>query len=196
MLSHPTSAVATRYGAGAGAMLDLGDAPGRPRSVVRWVSPLVFAFCELEGLDPSKLMRPLVMVNMFPWERAVAIPRVEVAAAGHATDRAEGEAVHLHADRSLQLRGRRGEHAIVRLRSGRVELSLQTERAHLWSHGRGASISLTVRPPETVLVAMTGRPVDELLSHPLLDGAGYVVRRVRWHGEAGARLLLRTGWGR
>ena len=195
MLSHPASAVAARYGSRPAALLELGDAPGRSAPVVRWITPLLWRFCELEGLDPSKLMRPLVMVRMFPWERAVAIPRAEVAAPGLATDRPDGEPVYLHADRTLHLRSRRGEDAAVRLRSGRVELSLRTERGCLWSHGHGALIFLETRPPETVLVAMTGRPVDELVDHPLLDGAGYVVRRARRHGDVGARLLLRIGQG-
>ena len=160
---------------------------------VRWVSPLVRRCCEIKGLD---LDRVVELLRRDTWRSVLdrrIVPMTPMVAADGLDRRADDDPPHLAGHRVLAFRARDGDQVELRLRRGQVDVSLRTPRGRLWSHGRSASLFLLGAPHETILAALPGRLVEAFVSHPLLDGAGHVVKRTRSVSGTGVRVLLSTG---
>lgn len=66
----------------------------------------------------------------------------------------------------------------IRLSPARLEVSAQLGPVRLRTLGATARFTTAVPLPETVKVALAGRPLDAVFDHPVLRGRGYVIRDV------------------
>lgn len=62
--------------------------------------------------------------------------------------------------------------------------------ARLRTFGPGGSITVPGDIPATVMSAAPGRPLEWLVGHPVIDGAGCTIREVREPGRRGTEILF------
>lgn len=64
----------------------------------------------------------------------------------------------------------------------------------LYTSGLSAHLWTPERLPEIVLAGLVGKPIDAVAPHPVLDGRGYLIRKVRDRpGDGGTMLSFRPG---
>lgn len=164
---------------------------------VETVSPLLVRLCELEarGVDDLALrLRPDAEWQGWLCGRKPASPSMSLSkmfdeqfgpgeeAARHWLERfAHGGLVVRDRD---EADARGGLPFGIRVLDGGLELGAFFGDARLRTHGAMGSITLPTELPETLIAALPGQPLDRLVAHPLLDGAGCVIEHVddptRW----------------
>ena len=172
------------------------------RCTVRNASPLLVDLLAAEGVAPSCLIDVMQPPPSWP-------------AASWASSRGPStRRLMPNAPRSTTLGARAADERLLRLFAyGGVLLRLPSDRAggcgvwtsagmmHGWiDFGRirmvidGGEAHLSIASlPETVALAMPGRDLDRLVSHPLIDGRGYSVRRVCADGRGTSVLVVKCG---
>lgn len=73
--------------------------------------------------------------------------------------------------------GAPGEWVEVAIVGDSLEVVLRSDGSELSTHAGFAHLRLAGSLPDTVLAACEGRPLDDVVDHPLLRGRGYVVAR-------------------
>ena len=195
------------------------DSFGRPRSwpTSRRISPLISRLCELDRIDLEAVLPRIGSTE----EVEAGRRRMVAGMMGHPVS------VHYARyvsgapcptppprppdDRArLAFEARHMEHGVVvrqwsdpagalgfRIVLGRVEMEARLGTALVATNGRWATLLLAMRLPETLALAMPGRPISSLVEHPLLEDAAYRVATVWQPPESGfAMLCFDTGRSR
>ena len=80
----------------------------------------------------------------------------------------------------------------IRLRSGCLDAEISIGEHVLWTSGPTAHLILNATLPATIAMAMPGRTVEQIVSHPLLAGA-YEVIAVTQHEVGWTEISFSTG---
>jgi hypothetical protein len=167
------------------------------RATVSQVSPLLLRWCALERVDLRRLALDLRPDR--PWISWLCGPRPTPGArrrhgAERLSTRPGGglalDALHRFAFSGIVVGG--GTPAVfgIRVLHRRLEFACFPGGARLRTFGVGGSILLPGELPATLVAALPGRCLDRLVGHPLLDGAGCVVREVRRPTHRGTEILF------
>lgn len=156
------------------------------RCSVRFASPILLSLAAAEGISPAEIVREMLPPPEWPrrspmdWgssKRRMIASTVKGYPGGEFLDRTfarrlayGGYVVRLPAHPA----GRFGVWAAGDTLDACVDLG----PTRLLVAGSEARLRLPSGVPETLALAMVGRSVDRLVSHPLFDGRGYVVRRL------------------
>lgn len=158
------------------------------RDGVRSASPLLtdaVAAGMLDLQDVLRRMRPApsgqaggsVGWNLSRWQfRLAGRPPGEISSRGF-EGRHRWMAARLRGEHDP--RGRLG----VRLDAGTLAIELGVGRDVITTHGGEMRLHLRHAIPEVLVNAIVGRPIDDLISHPLLDGRDYPVTDVYVDGD-------------
>lgn len=164
---------------------------------VTTVSPLLVRLCELEGHDLDALVAKLAPLGAWPpwlcgwrpgekWQRRIvgavlATPSPTETAAWRFQELVHGGCV-------VQDLLHPGIPFGVRVLNRGLEMAAMLGEHRIRTHGREGSMTLKAELPRTVAIAMPGRPLDVLVSHPLLDGAGCLVTEVSEPNRRGTKV--------
>lgn len=170
---------------------------------VTGVSPLLPSWCGHAGIDLDEAAWRLAPDR--PWVRwlcgpAPADPRAPRWGHRSAFRPGPGEAAYHDLRRFAHSgvvirRNLRGDGFGIRVLHDRLEFGLFLGNARIRTFGVGGAIQLPDAMPATLASALPGRPLDALVGHPLLEGAGCVVTQVdeptRWGTKVHFRVAPR-----
>lgn len=180
-------------------------------STVTRISPLLLRWCELEGVHVDDLARRMAPDRPWttwlcgprphdPWRLAKGSGRPAVASRG-AADYHELQRFAFSGT-VIRTRARAGGFGL-RVLHDRLELGAFIGPVRIRTFGLGGVIVLPDELPATLVVGLPGTPLDRLVDHPLLNGAGCVVRAVDEPTRLGTRIsfalssdVWRTPWAR
>lgn len=168
-------------------------------ATVDCISPLLLRWCELGGRDVGELAWSLGPSR--PWMTWLCGPRPAGAMPGWKgwsvpAPMTAGERAYAGLQRFafsgtvLEPRSRRGGFG-MRVRHGCLEVGAVLGGARLRTCGAAGEIVVPGELPATLLAALPGRPLDQLVEHPLLDGAGCMVLEVGEAERTGTRIAFR-----
>lgn len=146
------------------------------------VSPIVVDLAAFVGSDFATIAEDLAPPRSWPEllvVRGSADVRSGDASSGLPRMRLASSVLNAASLRSRRPSGRRAANASLLVAAGTIDTRLVARGCAIRTRGEVADILLPTAVPDTVVAALPGRPIDVLLSHPLLDGRGYVVKRAR-----------------
>ena len=165
---------------------------------VRTVSPLLLRVCECENLDLDVLVARMGPRGAWPNWLCGPGPdggrrwKSERNGGGH-TGLLDGGEFDSFAHGGLVVRGLGepgGPFGLRALDRG-LEMAAFLGDARLRTHGRTGSLLIRGDLPATLVAALPGRPLDHLVDHWLLAGAGCVVERVEEATRRGTTIVFR-----
>lgn len=147
------------------------------RAARRRASPLMIGICQMEGFEPATVAAAILPVPIHT-HVSDGHPWLPTNSSGH-------QALGRHFDTCYSdlFRNRvslrkdpdpRGG-LIVMQRGGTLEVQGRIGEAAIATNAGKATLTLTHAVPETVLAAMAGRPISQLVQHPLLADPAYIV---------------------
>ncbi len=167
-------------------------------ATVTRVSPLLLRWCGLGGLEADDLARRLAPDR--PWTPWLCGPRPPAPSGSIKGPRRfemrGGGVADLH---DLQLFAFSGTVVRTGAASGlfglrvlhdRLEFAAFLGKARVRTFGVGGVLALPGELPATLVAALPGTPLDRLVDHPLLNGAGCVVREVDEATRWGTRITF------
>jgi hypothetical protein len=167
-------------------------------STVTRVSPLLLRWCELERVEVDDLAWRLAPDR--PWTPWLCGPRppdpsrpMKRSFRARPSERGEADFHELQrfAFSGTVIRpGAKLQGFGLRVLHDRLELGAFIGSARIRTFGRGGAIVLPGELPATLLVGLPGTPLDRLVDHPLLNGAGCVVRGVDEPTRSGTRITF------
>lgn len=165
-------------------------------STVTRISPLVLRWCGLEGAQVDELALRLMPDR--PWTTWLCGPRPpdpsRPAQGSRRPAGASGGAADFHDLQRFAFSGTvirtraTGRGFGLRVLHDRLELGAFIGLARIRTFGQGGVIVLPYELPATLVAGLPGTPLDRLIDHPLLNGAGCVVRGVDEPTHLGTRI--------
>lgn len=168
-------------------------------ATVNGVSPLLLRWCDLNREDLDEVAWSLGPNR--PWMPWLCGPRPLGTMPGSKswyppTGMTAGERAYAALQRFafsgtvLERRSRRDLFG-MRVRHGCLEVGAVLSGTRLRTYGSAGEIVVPGELPSTLVSALPGRTLDQLVQHPLLDGAGCIVFEVGEPQGTGTRILFR-----
>lgn len=166
-------------------------------TVIKAVSPLVLDACRMEGLELDTLLEGLRHDCPFrPWlggsppmhgighgaRRFVVLPT-------HHAMVAQFHRCGIVVREEVAPMGALGFPVGARC----LEFAMKTQHARMSSANGLVRLQLARSIPETLCISLRGRPIEDVVDHPVLFGRGYTVMRVVPSPHGGVCVLLRVG---